>query len=139
MRLLAYVAQLPRYLLMMEACGGAHYSGREMQWLDQRIKLLKPEYVKAYVLGDKGGRRGAAAVAECGTHARSRLAAPSDNARSPMESIFGIRPVAGSGHRLRPGRRNGPSSHRLPTFSSPNPGAAAAFAGGLTPARGRNP
>jgi transposase len=60
----AYFAQLPKSVVGMEACGGAHYWGREIKALGHEVKLMAPQYVKAYVQREKSDTRDAAGISE---------------------------------------------------------------------------
>ena len=46
---LAFFAKLPPCLVGMEACGSAHYWGREITKLRHILKLMPANYVKPYV------------------------------------------------------------------------------------------
>ena len=46
---LAFFAKLPPCLVGMEACGSAHYWGREITKLGHIVKLMPANYVKPYV------------------------------------------------------------------------------------------
>ena len=63
-QVLAYFAKLEPCLVAMEACGGANYWTREFQALGHEVKLIAPQYVKAYVRGNKNDYNDAAAIAE---------------------------------------------------------------------------
>lgn len=63
-QVLAYFAKMERCLIAMEACSGAHYWAREFQFLGHEVKLIAPQYVKAYVRGNKNDYNDAAAIAE---------------------------------------------------------------------------
>jgi len=52
-QVLAFFANLPRCLIGMEACGGAHYWARELTRLGHEVRLMPPQYVKAYVKTNK--------------------------------------------------------------------------------------
>jgi transposase len=45
-KLLPFLASLPRCLVAMEACGGAHHWGREIKALGHDVRLIAPAYVK---------------------------------------------------------------------------------------------
>ena len=47
-KLLDFVAAQPRCTVAMEACGGAHHWGREIDSLGHAVRLVPPIYVKAY-------------------------------------------------------------------------------------------
>lgn len=63
-RLLRELGKLPRCLVGMEACGGAHYWAREVQRLGHRVKVMAPQYVKPYVRTNKNDANDAEAVCE---------------------------------------------------------------------------
>ena len=46
---LDFFAALPRGLVGMEACGGAHFWARELGQLGHGVRLMPPSYVKPYV------------------------------------------------------------------------------------------
>ncbi len=90
-RLLASVAQVPACLVVMEACGTAHYWAREIEKLGHRVKLLRAKDVKAYVQGDKDDRHDAAAIAEAGTRAHLRAVAINSVEQQDLQSLHRIR------------------------------------------------
>ena len=61
---LAFFAKLAPCLVGMEACGSAHYWGREIGKLGHTVKLMPPKYVKAYVKRGKTDAGDAAAICE---------------------------------------------------------------------------
>ena len=63
-RVLAFFANLPRCLIGLEACGGAHYWARELQALGHEVRLMPPQYVKAYVKTNKHDAADAEACCE---------------------------------------------------------------------------
>ena len=44
-----FMAQQPPAIVVMEACGSAHYWAREMTKLCHEVKLIAPQYVKPFV------------------------------------------------------------------------------------------
>lgn len=52
-RVLEFFANLPRCVIGMEACGGAHYWARELIELGHEVRLMPPQYVKPYVKTNK--------------------------------------------------------------------------------------
>jgi transposase len=64
---LAFFVKLPPCLVGMEACGSAHYWGREIAKLGHTVKLMPPKYVKAYVKRGKTDAADAAAICEAVT------------------------------------------------------------------------
>ena len=77
-KLLGFFAAQPRCLVAMEACGGAHHWGRELERLGHEVRLIPPAYVKPFVkrqkndaAGCRGDLRGGAAAGHA-LRARSR-------------------------------------------------------------------
>jgi transposase len=66
--LLTFFLDLPPCDVGMEACTGAHHRGRLLQAKGHRVHLLPPQYVKAFVLGQKNDANDAAAI--CAAMAR---------------------------------------------------------------------
>jgi len=52
-QVLTFFANLPRCVIGMEACGGAHHWARELTRLGHEVRLMPPQYVKAYVKTNK--------------------------------------------------------------------------------------
>src|SRR2546430_12378152 len=63
---LPFMAKLPRVLVGMEACGGAHYWARQLRVQGHQVKLMAPQYVKPYWKTHKNYVGHAEAIAEAG-------------------------------------------------------------------------
>jgi transposase len=63
-QVLGYFANLPTCLIGIEACGSAHYWARELSKLGHEVKLMSPQFVKAYVKTNKNDARDAEAICE---------------------------------------------------------------------------
>lgn len=63
-KVLEYFAQLPPCLIGIEACGGAHYWGRELSKLGHTVKLMAGQYVAAYRKRGKNDANDAEAICE---------------------------------------------------------------------------
>jgi transposase len=61
-QIMSYFRDLPPCEVGMEACASAHDWGRRLQTLGHRVQLLPPQYVKAFVLGQKNDANDAAAI-----------------------------------------------------------------------------
>lgn len=70
---LAFFTQLAPCLVGMEACGSAHYWGRELQALGHTVKLMSPQFVKPYVKSNKNDARDAEAICEAVTRPSMRF------------------------------------------------------------------
>jgi transposase len=63
-QVLTFFAKQPPALIGMEACGSAHYWGRELAKLGHEVRLMPASYVKAYVRRNKNDARDAEACCE---------------------------------------------------------------------------
>jgi transposase len=62
-KVLPFMANLPRCVVGMEACGSAHYSAREIQKLGHEVKLINPKFV-SYVKSNKSDPNDAEGICE---------------------------------------------------------------------------
>lgn len=63
-KLLAFFEALPRCVVGIEACGSAHYWGRELSRLGHDVRLMPAAYVKPYVKRGKTDAADAEAICE---------------------------------------------------------------------------
>lgn len=63
-KVLQFFAQLPICEIGIEACGGAHYWGRELTNLGHTVKLIAPQFVKPYRTKGKNDANDAEAICE---------------------------------------------------------------------------
>src|SRR5271163_1601258 len=63
-QVLAFFAQLPRCLIGMEACAGAHFWARKLTQLGHTVRLIAPQFVKPYVKTNKNDAADAEAICE---------------------------------------------------------------------------
>jgi len=63
-QVLAYFGRLPHCVVGMEACATAHYWARELRALGHEVRLMPPQYVKAYVKRNKNDAADAEAICE---------------------------------------------------------------------------
>jgi transposase len=68
-----YLAALPSCLIGMEACATAHFWARELRSLGHDVRLMPPQYVKAYVKRGKNDAADAAAICEAVTRPSMRF------------------------------------------------------------------
>ncbi len=59
-----FFANLPPCRIGLEACGTAHYWGRQLQGFGHTVKLMAPRFVKAYLNREKNDANDAAAICE---------------------------------------------------------------------------
>lgn len=90
---LAFMAQQPPALVVMEACGSAHYWARRIEQLGHQVRLLPPHQVRPYVRGNKTDRSDTDGLLE---------AARNEDIRPvPVKTV--TQQVLASLHRLRSG------------------------------------
>ena len=63
-QLIGFFANLPPALVGIEACGSAHHWARELCKLGHEVKLMPPQFVRAYVKTNKNDARDAEAICE---------------------------------------------------------------------------
>ena len=61
-RVLAFLAERPRCVVAMEACGSAHHWGRAIGALGHEVRLIAPIYVKPFVRRQKNDAADAEAI-----------------------------------------------------------------------------
>ena len=61
-KLMEFFTCQQRCLVVMEACGGAHYWARQLQQLGHEVRLLPAQHVKSCVVGDKTDARDARGI-----------------------------------------------------------------------------
>ncbi len=72
-QLLRFFATLKPCLVGMEACGSSHYWARELKLLGHDVRLMAPQYVKAYVKTNKNDAADAEAICEAVTRPGMRF------------------------------------------------------------------
>ncbi len=72
-QVLAFFGQLPRCVVAMEACGGAHFWGREIGKLGHEVRLIPPAYVKPFGKRQKNDAAGAEAICQAAVRPSMRF------------------------------------------------------------------
>jgi transposase len=72
-KLLEFAAQLPRCLIGMEACCGAHEWARRFLQFGHTVKLMSPTFVAPYRKGGKNDGNDAEAIYEAATRPNMRF------------------------------------------------------------------
>ena len=86
-----YLGEQPPAAILMEACGSAHYWGRQAQQHGHRVVLLPPHVVRPYVVGNKTDR----------TDAKGLLEAARNDAARPVPVKTEMQQAVTALHRLR--------------------------------------
>ena len=63
-RVLGFLAEQPRCVVAMEACGSAYHWGRAIRDAGHEVRLIPPAYVKPFVKRQKNDAADAEAIAE---------------------------------------------------------------------------
>ena len=90
-RVLPFLASQEACVVAMEACGGAHYWGREIGALGHEVRLIPPLYVKPYVKRQKNDAADAAAICEAASRATMSFVAVKSEARQARSMLFRTR------------------------------------------------
>ena len=89
--LVAFVLNLDRCVVAMEACCGAHHLGRVFDGAGFDVRLMSPEYVKPYVKAHKNDDRDAEAIAEAATRPAMRFVRIKTQEQSDVQSLHRAR------------------------------------------------
>ncbi len=84
-------AGLPRCVMAMEACCGAHHLARRLRDQGHEVRLMSPEYVRPYVKAQKNDDRDAEAIAEAATRPTMRFVELKSEAQLDMQSLHRAR------------------------------------------------
>ena len=86
-----FMAALPPCVVAMEACGTAHYWGRELSRRGHDIRLIPPVYVKPFVKRQKNDAADAEAVAEAAQRPSMRTVAVKSAEQQAQAMLFRTR------------------------------------------------
>lgn len=89
-QVLSWFARQARAVVAMEACGSAHYWGRELSKLGHEVKLIAPKYVRAFVKTNKTDAADAQAIWEAAQRPGMRAVALKSEGQ---EAVLGLHRV----------------------------------------------
>lgn len=89
--LLRFIANLSPCTIAMEACGGAHYWGREFMKLGHQVKLISPQFVKPYVKSNKNDYQDAEAICEAATRPSMRFVSVKPVEKQDIQCLHRVR------------------------------------------------
>lgn len=89
--LISYLAKRPGAVVVMEACGSAHYWGREIEGLRHEVRLLPPSKTTKYRIGDKTDRTDTDALLEANRNEKIQAVPVKTEAQQTLTSVHRIR------------------------------------------------
>lgn len=90
-QLLNTIAQQPKALVAMEACGGSHHWAREIKKLGHEVKVIPAQYVKPFVQVNKNDARDAQAIAEAAARPNINGIAVKSIEQQDLQAIHRVR------------------------------------------------
>lgn len=88
---LRFFAERKAAMVVLEACGSAHYWGRQLQALGHRVKLLPPHQVRSYVQRNKTDRTDAAALLEAHRNEQIHAVPVKSESQQAINSLHRLR------------------------------------------------
>lgn len=90
-QVLDFFGRLPPCVVAMEACGGAHFWGREIGKLGHEVRLIPPAYVKPFVKRQKNDAADAEAICEAAVRPTMRFVPVKSEETQGAAMVFRIR------------------------------------------------
>jgi transposase len=89
--LLTFMANVPPLRIGMEACGSAHYWARRFRDHGHDVRLIAPQFIKAYVKSPKNDARDAEAICEAVTRPTMRFVSIKRVEQQDLQALHRVR------------------------------------------------
>jgi transposase len=89
--LLTFIANVPPLRIGMEACGSAHYWARCFREYGHDVRLIAPQFVKAYLKSPKNDARDAEAICEAMTRPTMRFVPIKQLEQQDLQALHRVR------------------------------------------------
>ena len=86
-----FMAEQPPAVVVMEACGSAHFWAREMKKLGHEVRMIAPQYVKPFVKRQKNDAADAEAIVIAAQRPEMRFVEPKSEAQQARAILFRTR------------------------------------------------
>lgn len=90
-KLLEKIAQTPKCLIVMEACGGSHHWAREFMKIGHEVKLIAVQHVVPFRKSNKNDKNDAAAIAEAAARPSMHFVSVKEVWQQDIQSLHRIR------------------------------------------------
>lgn len=88
---MSFFTQCPRTIVAMEACATSHYWAREISALGHEVRLIAPQYARAYVKTNKNDAADAEAICEAAVRPSMRFVRPKTPDQQAMQMLHRAR------------------------------------------------
>jgi transposase len=90
-KFIEFMAQLPRCIVAMEACGSAHFWARKFRSQGHEVRLVATKFVKPFVKSQKNDRNDAEAISEAASRPTMRFVGIKEIWQQEMQALHRIR------------------------------------------------
>lgn len=88
---MALLANTPKCIVGMEACGGAHFYARKIKAMGHDVRIIPPQYVRGLVVGNHNDMKDGEAIAEAALSKRIHFVPIKTPEHQDLQSLHRIR------------------------------------------------